>query len=117
MLEADLSEGDLTQVTQAIQNALRPAQPAVRFIAAPANSAGQDFSEELIQADGVDGGESIESEAPRESRPRRPRSIKPPKVVERIDWDSEPSFKAFAENFDLKTDFERYLVTALWFRE
>ena len=35
MLEADLSDGNLAELTQAITNALKPAAAPVRFISAP----------------------------------------------------------------------------------
>ena len=119
MLEADLSEGDLTQVTQAIQNALRPSQPLTRLIQAP--PVAQNNSDDVEAVDLDMGGEPLEEQvaAPR-SRPRnpsKPRVAKTPKVLDDIDFQSEPSLEAFVSDFDIKTDVDRYLVIALWFRD
>jgi len=117
MLEADLADGNLSEVTQAIQNALRPQQSPVRFI-----SNGSAHTNETIELEAptFEAADDVEGETPevaRRPRSSRPRAIKPPKVVDGIDWDGEPSLRDFAEEFDLKTDFERYLVIALWFRD
>ena len=116
MLEAELNEGDLSQVTQAIQNALKSSHSQTRVIQSLPKSEHPIDSEVA----GADSDEEIElsvDEPIRKSRPTKPRSIKPPKVVEGVDWDKKVSLKDFVEGYDLKTDFERYLVIALWFRD
>lgn len=117
MLEADLNEGDLSQVTQAIQNALRPSQPQVRLIAHTQNGQSAEETSESITLEPEDDLDGATFEPQRKPRASRPRSIKPPKVVEGIDWDGKNGLKTFVEDYDLKTDFERYLVVALWFRD
>jgi hypothetical protein len=116
MLEADLSDGDLSQVTQAIQNALRPNQFSTRLIQSSSKNGhidpdlGEDIEENFEAEDAVDN-------PPRKARTSRARSIKPPKVIDGINWDNEPSLKGFVDGFDLKTDTEKYLVVSLWFRD
>jgi hypothetical protein len=116
MLEADLSEGDLSQVTQAIQNALKPASPSIRVLQAlPKGSAGEEVG--VPEIDDLEEDDLEVEEPARKTRSSRPRAVKPPKVVDGVDWDAEPSLKLFVEGFEIQTDFERYLATALWFRE
>lgn len=115
MLEADINDGDLAQITQAIQNALRPAQPAPRLIhappaASPADSLPIDEFED-VQVD------AEEVSLPRASKPRKPRVAKTPTVLDDIDLESEPSLKDFVAQYELTTAVDKYLVIALWFRE
>ena len=118
MLEADLSEGDLSQVTQAIQNALKPTQQITRLIQAPSSRALADDGVDLDLDEGEEGVEETE-EAPKVKAPRqsKPRVAKTPKVLDDIDLQSSPSLADFVAGFDLKTDVDRYLVIALWFRD
>lgn len=119
MLEADLSEGDLSQVTQAIQNALRPAQAPTRIIQTSSARGLPADDPELIELEGGD--ELVEDQSetpkPRAARTSKPRVAKTPKILDDLDLKSDPSLEDFVSAFDLKTDVDRYLVIALWFRD
>lgn len=121
VFEAEVSDGDLSQFTQAIQNALQPrgSQPRVITVQqqrALSNEA--DAENEIISDDGDDIEQEISaSSTPRNPRQSKPRAIRPPKVLDGMDWDTKPSLASFVEQYDIKTDFERYLAVALWFRE
>ena len=119
MIEADLSEGDLSQVTQAIQNALRPAQQPVRMIQAPLDrgSRNQDLEFEDLELDEESSEESFEAPKSKPLRSSKPKVAKTPDVLDDIDVNTAPSLKDFTGHFDLKTNFDKYLVIALWFRD
>lgn len=116
MLEADIQEGDLAQITHAIQNALRPSSPNVpqRLIGNGAAAPSPDDSQEEqdLTSDFVE----VDSTAPKR-RAGKPRVAKVPNVLNDIDFKADPSLESFVSNFELKTDVDRYLVITLWFRD
>ena len=122
MLEADIPEGDLSQITQAIQNALKPASPPVSRILLQSpkeagNARNYDAESELIQ----DLEPAVEDELQTESRvsarpAQRTRSYRSPQIVE-VDLDTEPSFVAFATAKSPTTTLDKYLTIATWFKE
>ena len=120
MIDADLSEGDLSEVTQAIQNALRPLQtPNTRLIQAPTApraSASENGPEEEADFEDV-GEETAPAAKPRASRSTKTRVAKTPSVLDDIDISTDPSLKDFVAQFDLSTTQDKYLVIALWFRD
>ena len=122
MLEADVQDGDLSQITQAIQNAFRstpspsrPATPQARLIASERHPSDP-------SADNGAGNDDIDGEAidalPTVGKAPRKRSVaKTPDVLSDIDTESSPSLKNFVSGFDAKTGVDKYLVIALWFRD
>lgn len=124
MLDADLANGDLTQITQAIQNALRPPLAShQRFVtsvppAAPASAAANGGSEhvEAIEPDTtIDDGSMNEEATEASAQVTKPRKFRTPKVLE-IDLETEPSFKSFADEKNPSSDLKRFLVVAAWFK-
>ena len=119
MLDAEIPEGDLSQITSAIQNALKPSTTIIQQRLPPSAPAGlahspQDDSE--MEGEAVEVEPALEAEsprAPREAKPRKPISMK---VLE-IDLTSEPSLSGFATAHSAKNDTERYLVVLAWFKE
>ena len=123
VLEAEVNEGDLPQLTQAIQNALRP-NPIIqhRTIAPPPvlNNGGlaPDTAAGLEEPTEE---EDVESSQPSSVEPRRPvreprqRKFRSPKVIN-VDLKSEPAFKAYALQKNPSSDFDRYLTVACWFK-
>lgn len=123
LLDAELPDGDIGQITQALQNALRPpeASPGPKRMigmAPPKGSQGAsanppDASEEL-QAD--EENVELEEENTATSTPRSgPRKYRTPKVLE-LDLDSGVSFVSFAEPKKPTSDAKRFLVIAAWFK-
>jgi hypothetical protein len=107
MFEAEMSDGDISQVAQLLQNALQPRQAPVKVVQVSSAAALVDGTLDPDEAD-----ELVEEELDREASAQRPRttrtrSIRPPKVVDGIDWETEPSLRDFASEYDIKTDFER----------
>jgi hypothetical protein len=122
MLDAELNEGDLSQVTQAIQNALRPSGslPATpRALAQRMASAKPDAVEpEPLESDeGVD--ESIEDVATvsaSQPRPSPPRKLKTPKVLD-FDLKSGTSFVSYVQDKNPPSDQMKFLTALAWFKQ
>lgn len=122
MLEAEIPEGDLSQVTQAIQNALKPTQVIQQKILPPSSA-----QSSLTQNDGlsVDAEEysdedvaEQEGSVPQPKRSREPkiRRFASPEVLSDVDLNSEPSWKEFAALKAPESDIDKYLVVAEWFK-
>jgi len=124
MVEAEIANAaDLSQITQAIQNAVRPTITPVRLngpTTARVNGAeaasveqpvvdveGEDVSEENID-------EGVEGEASAATQ-RAPRKVRPPKVIP-LELDGDPSFVQFAADKAPPTTTLRYLTVAAWFK-
>lgn len=120
MLEADLSEGDLSEVTTAIQNALRPQQTMTRVVHLPAGSAAEqglitDGDEETL--DEVSFDQSSDS-SPRRSRSSsgQKRTFPTPKVVD-VDWDVVPTVQDYMKAHPPRTVADKFLAAVGWFKQ
>jgi hypothetical protein len=123
MLEAD---GDLTEISQAITQALRPTQPLTRqhvaiaarsTVLSPDPAATQeDESPEMVME--VETQESQDPESPAASKPRAPRKLPRPNVLADVDLTSgEMPFEKFAEEKGKPSaHLKRYLLIAYWFK-
>jgi uncharacterized protein YjhX (UPF0386 family) len=121
MRDAEIPEGDLSQLTSAIQNALKPTtivqqrlpnQPATPALSNH-GAAGEPVDEE---PSGLGEEAVAASEAPRPAREPRARKPTVPKVLE-LDLTSGVSFESFANKHQPKTELDRNLVVAAWFKE
>ncbi|MBN9006425.1 MAG: hypothetical protein J0H40_13555 [Rhizobiales bacterium] len=117
MVEAELGDGDIGQITQAIQNALRPPQPvATKRITAPL---GNGNGEQHVEIEPFDEEEDVETVdvAPNPPRQRAPRKApKAPDVVD-IDMNAEVSLAAFAAGKDAGSQHKKYMIAAAWLKE
>jgi hypothetical protein len=119
MLEADLRDGDLTEITQAISNALRQSPSPQRLISTPprleTETGGNGSSEtpETVQEAKEGQVEGTEA-APRSGKSRKKFPI--PKAVPDLDLTSgEMSFETFAkQKGPPDKDLQRYLLVAYW---
>jgi hypothetical protein len=120
MLDAELPEGDLSQITSAIQNALKPTTIVQQRLpnqpAAPAlisnGAAGEPINDEPSEL-----GEA--AAVPEAARPaREPRARKPtvPKVLD-LDLTTGVSLESYASEHPPKSEPDRHLVVAAWFKE
>jgi len=118
MLDAEIPEGDLSQITAAIQNALKPTTIIQQRVASPAQqgvltdgSDGEVLDDDVIDLEPTDF-------APAAKPPRAQRSRKPttPDVLD-VDLTSDVSLESFASEHPAKSEPERYLVIAAWFKE
>jgi hypothetical protein len=122
MLEAELTDADLTQVTLAIQNALRPTT-MIQHRAIPGQppvTSSSDSDENLNS--GLDAGETESVPQPPSTEQRRVlRDGKPPKrrspqVIE-LDLNSAPALSDYVRSRKIESDIDRYLTVAAWFKE
>lgn len=127
ILEAEAPDGDLSQITLAVQNALRSpdgagsTRRAITTIAQkgpPANDrpAGDEAEDvEMSEADEAPSeGEASSASSPRVSQPRRP--PKTPAVID-VDLMTGVSFESFAREKNPSSDLKRFLVVAAWFKD
>ncbi len=122
MLDAEIPEGDLSQITSAIQNALKPATTIIqqRIPAQAPAALGNEAQVIEFEAEDEEGelsGEHETSTQPsrstREPRVRKPTAMK----VLDLDLTTEPSFESFVHRHPPKNDTERNLVALAWFKE
>ena len=119
MLEAEIPEGDLDQITQAIQNALKPTTIVQRVAAQQAplltngSAAVIDDDQDVIDADAEVEAPPVNSAKPRVAKVRKPTT---PDVIQ-ADFDTDVSLQAFADARPAKGEVERNLVIAVWFAE
>jgi hypothetical protein len=115
MVDAEIAEGDVGSITQAIQNALRGPAPAQiqRLTAAPKPAAVEvNGGHEPDTEVDVDESEDVIEAAPARSRaPRKP--APKPSVIE-LDITSEPPL---ASLIDPKSNHKRYLAIAAWLHD
>jgi hypothetical protein len=122
MLDAELTDGDLTQITQAIQNALRPMSgPVIAGRSAPPpqrlSSPPTEIDEALVdEADAPPIKDAEVATSNLSSRSKSIRKLRTPKVIE-VDLASDPSFASFAEIKKPTSDMMRFLVVAAWFKQ
>jgi hypothetical protein len=123
MLEADLSDGDLSQITQAITGALRRSDSAgPRLLIGGTQKRSGATTEETNGDDAVD--DVLEVQDVAESRDeaeaatsRKPRKYPSPKVLADVDLKSgDLPFEKFAKEKNPATDLSRFLVAAYWFK-
>jgi hypothetical protein len=122
MLEADLADGDLTQITQAITQAVRQSQPVARQTLAIAPRAGTpppaesdaDLTEELDETST----EETNGHEPTTTKTRTPRKAPPVKVLSDVDLNSgDVPFEKFAKEKGPGATLSRHLVAAYWFKK
>ncbi len=125
MLDADISDGNLSELTQAISTALKPPSfvrqlpsnpPALPNLAAVAESA--TAVEEVPDAE-TPGAELEESAGDENARTSRTRPKFPlPKYLPDLDIKGGGTpFKEYAEENDPKKQVKRYLLAAKWLRD
>lgn len=120
MLDAEIPEGDLSQITAAIQNALKPTTtivqqrfPATSHVQLPGDGIrDEELDAEFAEAEPSDEGET----APRSREPKQARKPTVPKVLD-LDLTSGVSFESFVSEHPPKNDTERNLVALAWFKE
>lgn len=121
MVEAELGDGDIGQITQAISNALRgPTPTTIKRIAAPAqsiNGYADQPSPEVID-DEIDESAGGADASPQVVRQRVERKPAPTPEVLPIDFNNvEPTLNAFAAEHKAESHQQRYLLAAAWFHE
>lgn len=118
MLDAEIAEGDISAVTQAIQNALRgsAANTVVKRIAAsaPQLNGGTDTADaEVLDETAMEGADEIDA-APITPKAKTPRKPAPKPTVVELDTTSEPPLSSLV---DPKSNHRRYLAIARWLHD
>jgi hypothetical protein len=119
VLEAE-GDGDLSQIAHAVQSALRPRDniiPSARRVGTTIERAAPEVSE-AEEVNDFDA-ESVEARAPQTGEvSKRTKTWTPakPKVLNNIDFTTDPSFKAFAAQKSPQNNLHKYLVVAAWFK-
>ena len=132
VFEGDFSDGSVSEIAQALNQALRPSiPPMVRQLpnGKPQTQLLSPAAEEEIHTEEQDQGvighadeEGGETPAASPSRPVRlpakPRKHRQPELVD-LDWNGTggPTFKEFAAQKAPKSKARKYLVAALWLKE
>lgn len=120
MLEAEMPEGDLTQITNAIQNALRPASVSgPRVPKASVQMIGpteQDDDDEEVIDSSADEDDEAPKAAPSKAAPAKARRPAKRKVVE-IQLDAEVSLASYVAQYPPKSDQDKYLVAVAFLCE
>jgi hypothetical protein len=118
MVDAELGDGDISQITQAITNALRPPTALVtkrHQVIAPVENGVDAIEQELVDENGDEPSvvDAIPI-APKHPRPRR--SPKAPDIVQ-LDMNSHMSLENFAAGKDVGSQNKKYLISAAWLKE
>jgi hypothetical protein len=122
MVDAEIPDGQMGSVTQAIQNALRgPSPVAVQRLSGSASNGTahdangadtveveQDFEEQEVVA-------NAGAEPARQRAPRTP--AKTPDILTDVDLTSDMSLVGFAAQHPAESHRQRYLVIAAWFNK
>lgn len=119
MFDAEVAEGEIGQITQAIQNALRgQVQVTTRRLPAPtelkapeANGHAEEAEAEFEQKDDV---VDVDATPATAARPRAPRKPAPKPSVIQLDITSDPPLSVLA---DPKSNHKRYLKLAAWLHD
>jgi hypothetical protein len=123
MLDAELNEGDLSQITEAITNALRPTTIIQqRLIAAPTGgSSNSDLIEdreaaEIVEVETQPVAGEVPTPSMNQATAKRPKKYRSPKVID-LDLTTDLSFANFAELKKPTNHHKRFLVVATWFKQ
>jgi hypothetical protein len=120
MLEADLNDGNFQQITQAIANAVKPAQAPVRLLSGAQAAPISALDPELEEAEYVsseNGDESDGNGTQPASRPRRQRAPQVPTVLD-IDLSSgDVPWEDYARDKNPKKETKRFLTVCRWFKD
>lgn len=118
MVEAELGDGDIGQITQAIQSALRsPAASSVRRLTATTAVNGA-MREPEIETEAEDVEENEITDAPQTlTKARGTRKPAPTPNIVQIDMNTNVSLDTFARSKDAKSQNKKYMIAAAWLKE
>jgi hypothetical protein len=113
MIEAEVPDGELAAVTAAIQNAFKPALPAVRVPAKPASLPMGTAEPEPEEIEGEFEETVNEAPAPRPKAQRKPAPT--PDILD-LDLASGTPLAEFAAKHKAESHLKRFLVAAAWYK-
>jgi hypothetical protein len=120
LVEADISDGNLSELTHAITSALKPTlapfRQVVRTLPPPAPETPElPEQEEVEEPDEVAASDNGEPASP---RPARVKKLKPPDYVpDLFSSDNGAAFKEFADEKAPSNKSKKYLVATYWLKE
>jgi hypothetical protein len=122
LVDAELHDGDIGPITQAIQNALRgPSTSTVQRLApissAKVNSTGNDELDADVEDVDDDVNENDEPTTPTQPKRTAGKRVAPTPNVIDMDEDSASSLKSFMQQANPKSQHKRYLAIATWFHD
>jgi hypothetical protein len=119
MVEAELGNGDVGQITQAIQNALRsPAVSPVKRIAVTTTAATGAIPDAEIELDAEDVEQKEVGDAPSASpKARSPRKLPRTPDIISIDMNTDVSLASFTQGKDSNSQSKKYLIASAWLKE
>ena len=122
MLDAEIPDGELGEITAAIQNALKPTTTIVQQRLSGVGQAptlieiGRDTQpsdDVLLEGEEADAAPALATKPARSSKPRKPTT---PDVLE-LDLTSGVSLESFADEHPAKSELDRNLIIAAWLKE
>lgn len=118
MVEAELGDGDIGQITQAIQNALRsPVAPSAKRLAATtAASGGTAEPESEPEIEDMEENSVIDA-TPAPAKARGSRKLPPTPDIVPIEMNADVSLASFAQGKDVNGQHKKYLIAAAWLKE
>jgi hypothetical protein len=124
LVEADVSDQNLSELTAAITSALKPQvrapQLPPKFVAPELPAGGNDVPVEELELakEGVEVEEGAEPNNGSEPKPSRPKKFKPPVYIAAlVEGEKGKSFKEFATTKAPSSKSKKYLVAAYWLKE
>jgi hypothetical protein len=125
LVEADISDGNLTELTSAITNALKPTYPVPRpALPRPASpitlpAAPNGDEPEVLEPEEVETpeGGTAEAEPTAAPKPARKKTYKTPEYSPNLFADKGAAFKEFAKQKAPPNKQQKYLVAAYWLKE
>jgi hypothetical protein len=126
LVEADISDGNLSELTNAITNALKPSYPFVQRPTLPRTTTPQILppapNGDEPEIEDTEEPETVETESAEEgttSTPKAPRkkTYKQPQYLPDLFADKGAVFKEFAKERAPKNKQQKYLVAAFWLKE
>ncbi len=117
MVDAEIAEGDIAPITQAIQNALRGSGTGpIQRITSPSKPVDNNGTAPEVEVE-LDPDDDVIESASESSRSRAPRKpAKTPDVIP-LDMNTEVSLRSFAAGKDADSQHKRYLIAAAWLKE
>jgi|SRR5579884_1281525 hypothetical protein len=118
MVEAELAHGDMGQIIQTIQNALRsPTAAPVKRLGTTTAAYGATPEPEIEpEVEPVEENEAIDAR-PAPVKARGSRKPSPTPEIVTIDMDGDVSLATFAQGKDARSQHKKYLITAAWLKE
>lgn len=123
LVEADISDGNLSELTQAITSALKPAAPLRTVVRAapqvlpPAHEDVEEAVTEEIEPEELTAADSNGDETEQPKTPRVKKFKAPEYLPELLAGEKGKAFKEFAAEKAPSTKNKKYLVASYWLKE